>query len=93
MVVTAFASRNGMAEQDRTWHRLRRILETIEADFATEPAAESAARVQALRELNAALDSTEREARRRRGGRRLRLVGGTVIALPHPAYRPFISPR
>ena len=92
MVVTAFGSRNGIDEADRTMRRLRRIIEAIEADFAAEPAGLSVPRQQALRELNAALDSIEQETHRRRGVGR-RLAGGTVIAFPRPAYRPFISPR
>jgi hypothetical protein len=93
MVVTAFASRNGIAEADRTLRRLRRILEAIETDFAAQPGGLSARRQQALSELNAALDGTDHEGRRRRGGSRQRSVGGSVVAFRHSAYRPFISPR
>ena len=93
MVVTAFASRNGMAEADRTLWRLRRILEAIGADLAADAVALSASRLQALDDLKTALHSTEHEMRRRHAGSRPRPVGRAVIALRHPAYRPFISPR
>jgi hypothetical protein len=93
MIVTAFASRNGMVEPDRTLLRLRRILEAIEADFAAEPVALSAPRQQALLALSAALDSTEHETHRRRGRNRPPLAGRAVIAFRRAAYRPFISPR
>ena len=93
MIVTAFASRNGMVEADRTLKWLHRILEAIEADFAVDPAGLSTQRLQALYELKAALDITEHGTRRRHMGGRPPPVGGAVIGFRRPDYRPLSSPR